>query len=120
MDAEFERFCRNYEGRGRVSNQRYRKMSRMHPQYWASINDPVLPGDVEEHFYLEILFTQEGLGRLLARERQHDDLLRRHDSIQDILKEQLEEDRIRHANPAVDKAYQRYLMLLRLVKDNYR
>lgn len=120
MNEEFEKFCQKYEARGRTSTQRYRKLIRLRPQDWLRPEDTVMPAEVEDLNYIEVLFTQEGIDRILAQERQYEDLMHRHNDIREHLSRQLAEDRIRHADPRVMKAYERYRLLLNLVKDTYK
>lgn len=123
MNEDFERFCQQYEGRGRISNQRYRTMRNYFEQHWHRAydpNEPITAMEAEEKQYIEILFTQDGMERLLARERQHEALMQRHNDVRAMLQEQMKEDQIRHQNAAVNQAYEKYRMLLNLVKDAYR
>ncbi len=107
-------FKKRYEADIKESRTRYAVYHRPNYNDWNSTASAYI-----EHNYkqaVDVTLTQEHFHKLVEREYHFTELERNHNFAQELIDRQREEHRIRLDNPAVQKAYEKYQMLLELVR----
>ena len=117
-------FCRKYDAYIQDSNRMHRRSKRMPFQMWSE-SDPEIFQQIpyEQVRCVEIHMPEDRFRALL----EHDDWLHtaqmsnyiKGNEAVWIVEQHERETRIRHANPSVQLAYEKYQMMLNLVDSHY-
>ncbi len=124
MDKEVKEFCYKYNACVTDSSRMYRRTKRIDYKFWSE-SDPEIFQQIpyEEIKCVEIHMPEDRFRALV----EHDEWLYNSrmsshmvggEAIQ-IVKQHDRETRIRHANPSVQLAYEKYQMMLNLVDSHY-
>lgn len=114
-----------------VAEERFRKRfelhvekSKRHVRYkpvpisyrsWSEANMPVpFDQDFSKEPLLKVYISEDHYEQLIKREQQFEEIERENYRLTNMERNALEEKNIRAKNPAVDKAYEKYKMLLEL------
>lgn len=117
-DIEIQTFLRKNEAFAKVSAYRYRRFKRIPYNDWrySSEADPFASVDYTEEPYVELHIPTCRLQDLLDQGKRLRDLECNYDSSRNLIHRMHEEERIRRANPGVEKAYRNYQLLLELAR----
>ena len=115
---EIESFLKKYQAQAMLSKHKmYAKPRRRHfddynftaSQYMASI-------DFEREPYVEMYIPQEDFQRLVEKDRYYTRLSQEHDYATSVVNQMVQDEIVRKQNPAVEKAWRNYQMLLELAR----
>lgn len=122
MDEEVKEFCHKYDAYVRESSRMHNRVKRASFAVW---NDPEMYQEIpyEAVRCVEVHMPEDRFRALV----EHDEWLHRArmdnyikgDEAIDIVKQHEREARIRHENPSVKLAYEKYQTMLRLVDSYY-
>ena len=113
MDRDLERFCENFEAYAELSRKQYarRKPISVRDYYYTAM-ESYSHYDTEP--YIELTIPQHRLRELIENNLIFDRLKSEFDYASRALKEQADDAKIRAHNPSVQKAYDRYRVLLEM------
>lgn len=115
-DQQVNKFLHQYEAQaGFSSHKRYYRRRPISYQNWTH-SDPsvIFDHEVDTEPMIEMYIPKHQFRRLVEREEEFQDLIRGNEEANYQMRRKLEEERIRKQNPAVQNAYEKYLMLLEL------
>lgn len=118
-NEDVDKFLHKYESRAGLSQQQYyRKPPRMHMGRVVDYDPYEMTASfqIEREPYVEMLIPQHKFRDLVERDRYLTELQRKNDYNQSVVEQLRADERVRWDNPAVDKAYKKYLMLLELCR----
>ena len=118
MRAEASRDVKDFESKfeARIENSReYRQYTRRMPYYMWDGKLP-LDTDVEVVPMKAIHLTIDNLERLIRDQERLDQLLDQQLYDKQVIAKLRRDEQVRNSNPAVEKAYQKYVMLLELAR----
>ena len=118
MRAEASRDVKDFESKfeARIENSReYRQYTRRMPYYMWDGKLP-LDTDVEVVPMKAIHLTIDNLERLIRDQERLDQLLDQQLYDKQVIAKLRKDEQVRNNNPAVEKAYQKYVMLLELAR----
>ena len=117
-----QEFFRKFDMQVQPSHRKLRRIPNMyqHTNAWKySINDSAMyqhSFPVEEVDCVDILMPQDRLGHIIDYITECEDVIEKHRTDRQLM-HRYEQDRVvRLNNPAVEKAYQKYIMLLELAR----
>jgi hypothetical protein len=116
---EVHRFCKHYEAQVELtSNKLYAKRRPIHYQDWISDGSGSIPFDlkVEREPMVQIHMPQDEFKNLVEKERWYGRLEQEADYYKRIVEQYRNDERVRDSNPSVQKAWEKYLMLLELAR----
>lgn len=125
---EFKNFCHQYDAYVGPSSRMHRRVRRMNYDIWSRSDPGIFNAvPVEEIKCVEIHMPEDRFRALV----EHDEWIRNAglqdnsyfnnnvSRVSNLIVEHEREARIRHENPAVQKAWEKYQMLLRMVDSHY-
>ena len=118
MRAEAPRDHKDFESKfeARIEDSReYKQYSRRMPYYMWDGKEPYNV-DTQVVPMKAIHLSSDNLAKLLAEQNLMDILMKDADEGKRIWRQEREDKRVRDQNPAVEKAYRNYLMLLELAR----
>jgi hypothetical protein len=118
MRAEASRDVKDFESKfeARIENSReYKQYTRRMPYYMWDGKLP-LDTDVEVVPMKAIHLSSDNLERLIRDQERLDQLLDEQLYDKQVLAKLRKDEQVRNINPAVEKAYQKYVMLLELAR----
>ena len=113
-EKETRKFLHRYEAQAGLSNRQYAK--RMPIRYVDWTGEIPFHQEVQTEPYIEMFIPQHRFEELVDREKHFEEMASKSDYAQHILAEKTIEDTIRRQNPAVEKAWRNYKMLLELAR----
>lgn len=124
MDKEVKEFCSKYDAYVQDSHRMHRRSKRMPFQLWSE-SDPEIFQQIpyEQVRCVEIHMPEDRFRALVEHDEWlYNSRMSNHmvggEAIQ-LVKQHERETRIRHANPSVQLAYEKYRMMLNLVDSHY-
>lgn len=115
QDRDVQVFLKKYEAYGTISNRMYTKYRRMHYQDWLDQNLPIpFTTQQEAEPMIEITLPQERFRDLITQEDYLAHLEQENKYNRNIVMRERQEEMIRNSNPSVQKAWEKYQMLLEL------
>ena len=118
MRAEASRDVKDFESKfeARIENSReYKQYTRRMPYYMWDGKLP-LDTDVEVVPMKAIHLSSDNLERLIRDQERLDQLLDQQLYDKQVIAKLRRDEQVRNSNPAVEKAYQKYVMLLELAR----
>ncbi len=120
MSKELDKFCENYEVR--VLNDQKRRAKYRPPQFFTDpLRADVIRNDFIEHEVERVFTVEIPEGRLKALVEMEQRFFKWHhhtqgevDMFQMLMEKEREESYMRQTNPAVQKAYEQYSIMLNL------
>lgn len=109
-----DNFLTRYEAHLAYSNKRYAHRQPIRLVDWNVYAEHYIDHRVEQ--YMEVTIPQHRLQELIERDRYFNEMVKRHDYAQMLLAERTIEDTIRRQNPAVEKAWRNYQLLLEMAR----
>lgn len=114
-DREVDRFLKGYEATAGLGHKRYYR--RQPIRFTDYLGDtPYQHVDVETEQMVEMNIPQHQFRRLVEREAEFQDMIRHNERANQVLHQHRVDERVRNENPAVQKAYMKYLTLLELAR----
>lgn len=115
-EEETNRFLHKYEAVAGLSRQRmYHKRKPVRYADWKG--DIPFHQDIETEPCVEVQIPQHQFQRLVERESEYTELVRKNQDITHQLWDQRAEEDLRRKHPAVQKAWEKYVLMLQLVKE---
>lgn len=117
-EEEVDRFLKKHEATGELSTRRlYQKRQPMRYTDWTANGSPI-PFDitVEREPMVEVNMPQHRFRELVERERWYGRLEQESEYYRSIVEQYRNDERVRDRNPAVQKAWQKYIMLLEMAR----
>ena len=116
-DREVNIFLHKYEASAGLGHKRYHKRKPIAYRAWIEDGSPIpFYQDVEVEQMVEMNIPQHQFRRLVEREAEFEDLVRHNENANQVLRQHRADERVRDENPAVQKAWLKYLTLLELAR----
>ena len=109
-------FFNKYEAHVALSHKRY---ARRQPMKFSDWNNHSIEHDyttIQTEQYMEVTIPKHRLQELVERDRYFNELLKRHDYATHLVNQMVEDELVRAQNPAVEKAWRNYQLLLELAR----
>lgn len=109
-------FFEKYEAHVGLSHKRY---ARRQPIRFSDWNVHSIEHDystIQTEQYMEVTIPKHRLQELVERDRFFDELSKRHDYAVELVNQMVRDDIVRKENPAVEKAWRNYQMLLEIAR----
>jgi len=121
-DDELRDFCRKFEADVRRSDKRFRRVRRMGPFSYHDLDSKLseiafLPYDEEP--LVEISLPQDRFRHLIEMERWLSKIEREYQGAKKFIDDEQRAKWIRSKDARVAKAYEKYIILLRMVENDY-
>ena len=116
VNKDRELFLRKYEAQGRVSPMRYARRIPVSYTSWDDTKAPLYDSLVEHEPMVELHIPEHRFQELVTRDDYLTRVEQELDYNQKVVNMLREDERGRDKNPAVEKAYRNYLMLLELAR----
>lgn len=113
-EKEVNRFLRKYEATAGMSHRMYAKRQPIRYTDWKG--DIPFYQEVEKEPYVEMYIPQHRFTELVEQEKYLSYLEQTAESSKNLVDGLRRDERIRNENPSVQKAYEKYLMLLELAR----
>jgi hypothetical protein len=116
--VEVEEFLKKYQAQAMLSTHkmyakpRYQRFDDWHitsTQYMSSV-------DLEREPYVEMYVPQEHFQRLVEKDRYYTNLSKENNYAMSVVNQMIQDEVVRKQNPAVEKAWRNYQMLLELAR----
>ena len=117
-EQEVQMFCRKYEAQAGLSRDKlYAKRMPVSYRQWVNDGGPIpFHQEVQREPMIEVYMPQERFKQLVERERWYSNLERESDYYKGIVEQYRNDERVRDRNPSVQKAWEKYLMLLEMAR----
>lgn len=116
VNKDRELFLRKYEAQGRVSPMRYARRIPVSYTSWNDTKAPLYDSLVEHEPMVELHIPEHRFQELVTRDDYLTRVEQELDYNQKVVNMLREDERVRDRNPAVEKAYRNYLVLLELAR----
>ena len=116
VNKDRELFLRKYEAQGRVSPMRYARRIPVSYTSWDDTKAPLYDSLVEHEPMVELHIPEHRFQELVTRDDYLTRVEQELDYNQKVVNMLREDERVRDKNPAVQRAYRNYLMLLELAR----
>jgi hypothetical protein len=120
IDKSVNKFLHKYSARAKISDreyyQRYRPNSYKIWEEYDYYGPHTASYQVDREPMVEMYVPQDAFRKLVEREEEIEDLIRGREWEHNIVQNLREEEKIRDANPAVRLAWEKYAMMLELVR----
>lgn len=114
---EVDDFLKKYEAHAGLSKHKmYARMPRYHHGRIYDYDPYSATFDLEREPYVEMYVPQHRFQEMVERDRYYTKLSREHDYATTVVNQQVQDEIVRKQNPAVEKAWRRYQMLLELAR----
>lgn len=116
-DREANKFLHQYEATAGLGHKRYARRLPISYRTWMEEGGPIpFHQEVEVEQMVEMHIPQHQFRRLVDREAEFQDLIRHNEHANQVLQQHRADERVRDDNPAVQKAWMKYLTLLELAR----
>lgn len=116
-DREVNGFLHKYEAIAGIGPKRYQKRVPIAYRDWLADGAPIpFYQEVETEQMVEMHIPQHQFRQLVEREAEFQDLVRHNEQANQVLRQHRADERVRDENPAVQKAWSKYLTLLELAR----
>lgn len=117
-EQEVQVFCKKYEAQAGLSRDKlYAKRMPVSYRRWIDDGGPIpFHQEIEREPMVEINMPQERFRQLVEKDRWYNNLEREAEHYKSIVEQYRNDERVRSRNPAVQKAWEKYLMLLELAR----
>ena len=117
-DREVNYFLQIYEAQAGLSSHKlYYRRRPLRYTDWLDSGAPIpFDQEVDREPMVEMYIPQEKFRRLVEREQEFRDLVNRNQDLFEKIQDQRADEAVRKSNPAVEKAYRNYQMLLELAR----
>jgi hypothetical protein len=117
MNKDLERFCENFHATVQQSPKYFAR--RVSPMFNRNLTGAEhysydYESYIEKEHYYEVTLPNNKLADLMSMSRHIDHLQQSRDKVDKILAQNTLDETVRRKNPAVQKAYEKYQMLLEL------
>lgn len=116
MTDDPNEFFTKYEAHVALSPKRY---ARRQPMRFSDWNVHSVEHDysmLQTEQYMEVTIPKHRLQELVERDRYYDELSKRHDYAVEVINQMVRDEIVRKENPAVEKAWRNYQLLLELAR----
>lgn len=110
-----DEFFEKYEAQVSLSHKRY---ARRQPVKLSDWNVHAIDYDchIQTEQYLEVTIPRHRLEELVERDRYYTELSRHHDYATQVVNQMVADELVRKQNPAVEKAWRNYQLLLEMAR----
>lgn len=119
MNKEIEQFLHKYEAQANLSDRKqYARRAPMsmsdYHRYHTAMDVYEYESYIQREPYVEMYIPQHKFQEIVERDRYYTAVSQQADYASELVRQQLSDDAVRKSNPAVQKAYEKYQMLLEL------
>ena len=109
-------FFEKYEAHVGLSHKRYARRQPLKFNEWNVHSVEHDYSTVHTEQYMEVTIPKHRLQELVERDRYYTELSRHHDYATQVINQMVEDELVRTQNPAVEKAWRNYQLLLEMAR----